>query len=1329
MSNPIADTADYFARWKHYSTTSQDLQDDELPPVTTDQYSTIRDTINTTTTNANSNTTATNNDSNISDNRSQWLRVLNRISFLNPLDSTTTETDFSDDDSIVDRDTFELMRSAARQQKPVAASRHQSVIAAAASRHHSINVSTSAGGAIRGRDDDDDDQVITQEDEEKLPSADDLENDHIYPLSDNNDHEESNYFTRPFFPDRGFTRLPMTTTPTTARSQRYQQEEEDEIRVKDKWDRTLDKLKLIANLQTSNNITPAVLTQVHTGPSHTLATYYPPAFDPIFACFAKDEYGRNLVTVTDSEYLTGSSMWVFRIELQYGDVKWVIRRGIADFMALHYKLKVKSNLYDYVCDPPVFPNQLSNLLDSAKSTIGIYREDDAEQQSIDDASIKSKKVALQRRVELTNYLRALLLRAHVTVSYDICEFLELSAISIVQDMGWKGKEGYLRNRINYVSPRCCQLWKTQRWKTEWIILRDSYMAFCSDTASSAPTDVLLFDNGLKIEIQEPRVYLGSHHITVFNQSRKIEIKGTKREVDQWLESIEKVQDESPWVQNHRFGSFAPVRHNAKVKWFVDGENHFNAVAEAILSAKVEIYIADWWLSPELYLRRPPEENEDFRLDRLLHRKAVEGVKIYIVVYKEMSVALTIDSVHTKQWLQNLHPNIIVQRHPDHSISNENTVLFWSHHEKIVVVDNRLAFIGGLDLCFGRYDTHDHSLSDYPSEDFEREVFPGQDYSNPRMKDFANVSQYDKTLVDRKYTPRMPWHDVTLGVVGPIARDIARHFIQRWNFLKSTKSMHRRVVPFLMPKGEYVAARDESNFSGTCKVQLLRSSSRWSSDVEREHSIYNAYMECIAHAKHFIYIENQFFISTTQDDKLLRNKIAQALVQRIKRAHEKKEKFRVYVLIPLVPAFEGDLASSEASSARTVMHFQYVTISRGGASIIEKLAELGIDADQYISWYSLRNYGKIKVPKFTAQKSQSKTGLQNDSGTVFGDEAAIKNPFDENDLSRLASNESATSNISSSLNPPSALHPDSTSRRGSATSTAESQLADDDRYDYVSELLYLHDKLMIVDDRIVLMGSANINDRSQLGNRDSEIAMLVEDTEMVSSFMDGEEYKAAKFAHTLRMQLWKEHLGLLNFEKWSQLLEKKKTPESSNSSSSVQHNEEQVETLNIPQGHHHQLYPSLTRSVNNAQDIKLIEADEPVKMLDRASRTYSFYDTFKTHQHPKRHDAAALDPLSDHTYNNIWLKRATDNTSIYRQLFRCVPDDTVHTYEQHRRFQPDPTKVKYGHVADPNLTQDEICDQLDQIKGHLVLFPKDYLKEENLLLGGIIDTVTPLIIFT
>ncbi|KAG9334152.1 hypothetical protein JZ751_009064 [Albula glossodonta] len=53
------------------------------------------------------------------------------------------------------------------------------------------------------------------------------------------------------------------------------------------------------------------------------------------------------------------------------------------------------------------------------------------------------------------------------------------------------------------------------------------------------------------------------------------------------------------------------------------------------------------------------------------------------------------------------------------------------------------------------------------------------------------------------------------------------------------------------------------------------------------------------------------------------------------------------------------------------------------------------------------------------------------------------------------------------------------------------------------------------------GSANINDRSMLGKRDSEVAVIVEDTEMVPSVMDGEEYQAGKFGLQLRMECFKE----------------------------------------------------------------------------------------------------------------------------------------------------------------------------------------------------------------
>lgn len=53
-----------------------------------------------------------------------------------------------------------------------------------------------------------------------------------------------------------------------------------------------------------------------------------------------------------------------------------------------------------------------------------------------------------------------------------------------------------------------------------------------------------------------------------------------------------------------------------------------------------------------------------------------------------------------------------------------------------------------------------------------------------------------------------------------------------------------------------------------------------------------------------------------------------------------------------------------------------------------------------------------------------------------------------------------------------------------------------------------------------LGSANINDRSMLGKRDSEMAIIVEDTETVPSLMDGKEYQAGCFARELRLQCFR-----------------------------------------------------------------------------------------------------------------------------------------------------------------------------------------------------------------
>lgn len=92
--------------------------------------------------------------------------------------------------------------------------------------------------------------------------------------------------------------------------------------------------------------------------------------------------------------------------------------------------------------------------------------------------------------------------------------------------------------------------------------------------------------------------------------------------------------------SHRFESFAPQRQGNDIKWYVDGCSYMWAVSVALEQARESIFILDWWLSPELFLRRPPMKFPQYRLDRMLHAAAERGVKVNIIVYKEVTQALT-----------------------------------------------------------------------------------------------------------------------------------------------------------------------------------------------------------------------------------------------------------------------------------------------------------------------------------------------------------------------------------------------------------------------------------------------------------------------------------------------------------------------------------------------------------------------------------------------------------------------------------------------------------------------------------------------------------------
>uniref|UniRef100_A0A9J7WXT1 Phospholipase n=1 Tax=Cyprinus carpio carpio TaxID=630221 RepID=A0A9J7WXT1_CYPCA len=754
------------------------------------------------------------------------------------------------------------------------------------------------------------------------------------------------------------------------------------------------------------------------------------------------------VQVTEVERFTSTRVLnpnLYTIELSHGDFKWKIKRRFKHFQALHQEL-------------------------------------------------------LKFRLQLEDYLRNILKRHLYRTHPATLEFLEVSQISFIQDLGPKGIEGLiLKKSGGNTFPVCYWCGSNSvcyRWSKRWLVVKDSFVLYMRPEDGQVGT-VILYDKGFHIKIGTRETGV-RHGVTIENLCRALTIKcSTYRQARWWGHSIDEFSQMfgQDFLRENRHGSFTPVRENTSLKWFVNAAGYFDAIADALEGAKEEIFITAWWLSPEIFLKRPVVDGNMWRLDHVLKRKAQQGVKIFVLLYKEVEVVMGLNSEYTKKTLMGLHSNIRVIRHPDHMPS---TALLWAHHEKLVVIDQSLAFLGGIDLAYGRWDDSQHRLTDVGSvrrkavfvcvlcaehysrislnsrTPFTREYYTkssslhssdsysletsslrsyigstelcgetrfwhGKDYCNFILKDWVKLNKPFDDFIDRYKTPRMPWHDIGVLVHGKAARDIARHFIQRWNFTK--KRSGATCYPCLMPKSlsAPMVPAEYSGKSTQANVQVLRSVCQWSIGSKvHEESIHLAYVSAIQNSKHFIYIENQFFISCA--DKSIHNSIGDALTERILRAYREKKKFRVYVVMPLLPGFEGDISSGGGQAIKAIMHFNYRTMCRGERSIIErlKLADCWI---KYISFCSLRTHADLD--------------------------------------GRL-----------------------------------------------VTELIYVHSKLMIVDDCTVIIGSANINDRSMLGKRDSEMAVVVEDTEFQPSVMDGESYQAGSFALSLREECFRLVLGLL-----------------------------------------------------------------------------------------------------------------------------------------------------------------------------------------------------------
>ncbi|KAK3413742.1 hypothetical protein EUGRSUZ_I02303 [Eucalyptus grandis] len=375
--------------------------------------------------------------------------------------------------------------------------------------------------------------------------------------------------------------------------------------------------------------------------------------------------------------------------------------------------------------------------------------------------------------------------------------------------------------------------------------------------------------------------------------------------------------------------------------------------------------------------RPLPRGGDLTLGELLKYKSEEGVRVLLLIWDDKTshdkyfiktggVMQTHDE-ETRKFFKHSSVNcVLAPRYASSKlgiIKQQVVGTMFTHHQKCVLVDTQApgnyrkitAFIGGIDLCDGRYDTPEHrlfrDLDTVFKEDFHNPTFPAG------MK-----------------APRQPWHDLHCRIEGPAAYDVLINFEQRWRkatrwkefslFVKGKKHWHDdslikigRISWILSPTSTdtydsttslskddsseqitkvpednpnlYVSKEDDSN---NWHVQIFRSIDSGSvkgfptkrkdiaekqnllvtKDLVVDRSIQTAYIQAIRSAQHFVYIENQYFLGSSYAwpsyvDAGADNLIPMELALKITSKIRANERFAVYIVIPMWP--EGDPKSA------------------------------------------------------------------------------------------------------------------------------------------------------------------------------------------------------------------------------------------------------------------------------------------------------------------------------------------------------------------------------------------------------------------------------------
>ena len=270
----------------------------------------------------------------------------------------------------------------------------------------------------------------------------------------------------------------------------------------------------------------------------------------------------------------------------------------------------------------------------------------------------------------------------------------------------------------------------------------------------------------------------------------------------------------------------PVAKANRFALLVDGSNYYAALADAISQARHTVALVGWDLDSRAQLgpgggsgNLMPPLREFFPAVA----DANPGLNIYILTW---DFPLLLASVRDPQLVWGKDPF----KHPRVHLKFDSThPTGASHHQKIVVIDDCLAFAGGMDLAGGRWDTPEHR-----ADDVRR---PGEDGPYP------------------------PYHDVQAMVDGEAARALSAIVRDRWRRATGESIPNPVETRELWPAGVKPDFVDVS--LGISRTDVDADANRGCMEIERLH------LDLIEAARESIYIENQYLTSATIVDALCR----------------------------------------------------------------------------------------------------------------------------------------------------------------------------------------------------------------------------------------------------------------------------------------------------------------------------------------------------------------------------------------------------------------------------------------------------------------------------